>query len=290
MKKHIRIYALLLMLMPLLSGCFQQAGEAFQPANSTEAPITIPPSPTTETIDGGNTLPATDIPIATDVPNLPENPTSDGPEIDMTIISPTRSFGVPTATLETVPTNGDTVPTVETQTFRTPVSPLGQVEPNTPAPPVSSTGATATPSGLITPTALPGIGGDTTSSGGECTYTIQSGDTLFRVAVRNNTTVDEIAAANPGINPNLIQPGQVINLPGCTPGATGNNVVPTTEPDTTGNVPTGSGTTYTVQPGDTLFAIAQRFGITVQDIVSANSMTNPNNLSVGQELIIPAGS
>jgi LysM repeat protein len=142
---------------------------------------------------------------------------------------------------------------------------------------------------LITPTALPGIGSDT-SAGGECTYTIQRGDTLFRIATHNNTTVSEIADANPGININLIQPGQVITLPGCTSSGSGEVTVPTTAPEPSGNVPAGSGTTYTVQPGDTLFAIAQRFGVTVQAIVNANNLSNPNNLSLGQELIIPAAS
>jgi LysM repeat protein len=146
--------------------------------------------------------------------------------------------------------------------------------------------ATTTPSGLITPTALPGIGDDT-STGGECTYTIQSGDTLFRIATRNNTTVSEIASANPGIDINLIQPGQVITLPGCNAGTSVDATVPTTAPEPSNIVPSG-GTTYTVQSGDTLFAIAQRFGVTVQEIVNANNMSNPNNLSVGQELIIPA--
>lgn len=46
---------------------------------------------------------------------------------------------------------------------------------------------------------------------------------------------------------------------------------------------------YVVQPGDTLFAIAQRFGTTVQAIVQANNITNPNLITVGQVLIIPVG-
>ena len=280
MKKHNPIYALLFMLLPLLSGCFQQAGEAFQPASSTEAPISVP---TSSDNTGGNVVQDTAVPPVTNFPD-----TSATPGIDMTIISPTRVFEVTSTTADVVPTDSDggTLPTAETQTFRTPSSPLGPVTPDTPAPLIPSGDATATPSGLITPTALPGIGSDTTA-GGECTYTIQRGDTLFRIATRNNTTVNEIATANPGIDINLIQPGQVITLPGCTAGEV---TVPTTAPEPSDNVPAGSGTTYTVQPGDTLFAIAQRFGITVQAIVNANNMSNPNNLSVGQELIIPAAS
>ena len=50
--------------------------------------------------------------------------------------------------------------------------------------------------------------------------------------------------------------------------------------------PTG---TYTVKSGDTLSAIAARFGTTVADLVSVNNITNPNLIYVGQTLIIPDG-
>lgn len=45
--------------------------------------------------------------------------------------------------------------------------------------------------------------------------------------------------------------------------------------------------TYIVQPGDTLSSIAQQYGVTVQAIVAANNLANPNFITVGQELIIP---
>lgn len=46
------------------------------------------------------------------------------------------------------------------------------------------------------------------------TYTVQPGDTLYRIAVRNGLTVDQLVAANPGItNPNLIYAGQVLTIP-----------------------------------------------------------------------------
>lgn len=44
---------------------------------------------------------------------------------------------------------------------------------------------------------------------------------------------------------------------------------------------------YTVQEGDTLLAIAQTYGVTVEEIVEANGLANPDMLSIGQELIIP---
>jgi murein DD-endopeptidase MepM/ murein hydrolase activator NlpD len=51
--------------------------------------------------------------------------------------------------------------------------------------------------------------------------------------------------------------------------------------------PTPEPEVYVVQPGDTLFTIAQRFGSSVEAIVVANSITNPSLINPGQKLIIP---
>ncbi len=48
--------------------------------------------------------------------------------------------------------------------------------------------------------------------------------------------------------------------------------------------------TYTVQPGDWLSTIAERYGVTVEALQQANNITNPNLLKVGQVLTIPAGT
>ena len=48
-----------------------------------------------------------------------------------------------------------------------------------------------------------------------------------------------------------------------------------------------SGPVYVVQSGDTLYSIALRFGITVDDLISANQLANPNQLAAGMELVIP---
>jgi hypothetical protein len=44
---------------------------------------------------------------------------------------------------------------------------------------------------------------------------------------------------------------------------------------------------YTVQPGDHLVNIANLFGVSIQDVMELNDITNPNRISVGQELLIP---
>ncbi|MGP6139632.1 MULTISPECIES: LysM peptidoglycan-binding domain-containing protein [unclassified Jeotgalibaca] len=53
------------------------------------------------------------------------------------------------------------------------------------------------------------------------------------------------------------------------------------------SVPPSGGTTYTVKAGDTLYAIALRYGVTVAQLTSANNITNANLISVGQVLRIP---
>src|SRR3546814_11098657 len=62
----------------------------------------------------------------------------------------------------------------------------------------------------------PGDGGDTGSNPGNgASYTVRSGDTLSGIAEANNMSLDALISANPKIsNPNLIYPGQSINLSG----------------------------------------------------------------------------
>ena len=47
--------------------------------------------------------------------------------------------------------------------------------------------------------------------------------------------------------------------------------------------------TYTIQQGDTLSYIAGQFGVTVEAIVAANGLANPDAIQAGQKVIIPAG-
>jgi LysM repeat protein len=83
---------------------------------------------------------------------------------------------------------------------------------------------------------------------------------------------------------------------GGAPGLPGPGTVPATRAATLTSVPTGSLPTdaprevrYIVQPGDTLLSIAARYNVSVEDIMTANGLSNPNALAVGQELIIPVG-
>lgn len=122
---------------------------------------------------------------------------------------------------------------------------------------------------------------------GNQTYVVQAGDNLYRIAQRYGTTVSAIVTANSITNPNLIYVGQVLVIPsGSTPPTT---PPPTTPPTTNPPPPTTGTSTYTVQRGDNLSRIAQRFGTTVSAIVAINSIANPSLIYAGQVLNIPGG-
>ncbi|MFC5446984.1 3D domain-containing protein [Paenibacillus aestuarii] len=63
---------------------------------------------------------------------------------------------------------------------------------------------------------------------------------------------------------------------------------PPAETEPTVSLP--SQTKYQVNRGDTLFKIASSFGVSVDDVMSANNIQNPKSLQVGQTLLIPTGT
>ncbi len=110
-------------------------------------------------------------------------------------------------------------------------------------------------------------------------YTVRRGDTLTSIARRFRTTVDALVRTNRIPNPNLIRVGQVLQLP------PGSGLPPPARPP----APPPAARRYTVQRGDTLFAIARRFGTTVDTLVRLNRIANPNLIRVGQVLQLPGG-
>ena len=98
------------------------------------------------------------------------------------------------------------------------------------------------------------------------TYTVKSGDTLYAIANKYNTTVDTLKSLN-NLTSNTLSIGQVLKLPGSSV----------------------STDTYTVKSGDTLYAIANKYNTTVNDLKTLNNLTS-NTLSIGQILKVPNGS
>lgn len=102
------------------------------------------------------------------------------------------------------------------------------------------------------------------------TYTVQSGDSLWLIANRFNTTVDELKRLN-NLTSNTLQIGQVLRLPG-----TSTPIVP----------PTDNTTSYIVQAGDSLWSIANKLGVSIDELKRVNNLTS-NVLQIGQVLQIP---
>ena len=97
-------------------------------------------------------------------------------------------------------------------------------------------------------------------------YVVQTGDSLWKIANQYGITVDELKRLN-NLTSNNLTVGQILELPNQNNSNTSSN-------------------TYTVKAGDSLWNIANKYGITVNELKSLNNLTS-NNLSIGQVLKIP---
>ena len=113
---------------------------------------------------------------------------------------------------------------------------------------------------------IPNISG--TNPSGLFTYTVKKGDTLYNIAKRYETTVEEIIKLN-HLKSTTLSINQTLSIP-----ETG---------QTTESLPTFIN--YVVKKGDTLYSIAKNYNITVDEIIKDNNLNTPN-LSIGQNLKI----
>ncbi|MEY4463540.1 MAG: N-acetylmuramoyl-L-alanine amidase XlyA precursor [Pseudomonadota bacterium] len=95
-------------------------------------------------------------------------------------------------------------------------------------------------------------------------YTVKSGDTLSHIATKNGLTVNQLLTIPNNErfkpNPDKIYPGDKIKV------------------------------SYTVKSGDTLSKISQNYGTSVQDLVKYNSISDPNHIEVGWEILFSGDS
>lgn len=106
----------------------------------------------------------------------------------------------------------------------------------------------------------------TNESSDMTTYIVQRGDSLWSIANKFNTTIDELKMIN-NLSSNTLQIGQILKLPKIS------NELPSKQ-------------TYTVKKGDSLWSIAQQFNTTIQAIKDLNNLTS-NVLNIGDQLYIP---
>lgn len=123
------------------------------------------------------------------------------------------------------------------------------------------------------------------------THTVSRGENMTYIAQLYAMTPQEIATLNNLLNPNLIYAGQALTVYGAEaaqpvvtePVQAALSVVPPDVPASA--VP--SGIYYTVQSGEYLSQIAERFGMSSVDIAQANAIYDPNTVYAGQSLYIP---
>ncbi len=142
--------------------------------------------------------------------------------------------------------------------------------PPAPTPPVPVVVISPTP----TPTPTPAVTPTPTPTPAPLIHRVRPGDTLSEIAQFYSVSLESLQSINGIANPNDLFAGQELRLP----------------PDAV--VPKGPSTpsSYLVQNGDTLSAIAVQFGVSLQDLLDENDLSNPDNIFVGQELTIPSGT
>lgn len=126
-----------------------------------------------------------------------------------------------------------------------------------------------------------GTGADTTTAEGGAssqarayapgTHTIRAGESLSVIAQQYEISLADLIAANGITQPDLVSSGTVLIIPGLT----------------AIDIKIRNQQVYTIQAGDTLSAIAQKFGVDVTVIINANDIQDPNLLQAGVQLIIP---
>lgn len=110
-------------------------------------------------------------------------------------------------------------------------------------------------------------------------YLVRRGDTLTSIAAHSGLSVAGLLARNHLRDRNVIQEGQMLDVPG--PAA---STAPT--------APAAPGlpqpiTTYTVRPGDTILRIARKLHVAVADLTRANTIVNADKVRAGTALLVP---
>lgn len=309
----------------LLAGCFQTAGEPLPPtATGGVAPAAVPTQEPVLVITNTQpplAQPTTPVPVLptqtpaelppTDViPGLSEGQTEGGlaagetPSEAIPPIEATSPFGEGVGGLEPtgVAVAQDFTATPTSTTFvlptATPTVPLGTgaltataiIAERTATVAANQTASatalgTFVPSETPTPTATlpPGVTPPSPTPGGDCVHVVQRGETAYGIARRYGVTLAQIAQANNVTNLSILSIGQPLVIPGC--GTTGITPVP--------GLPSGlppspsSGRIHVIQPGENLYRIALRYGVTVAALANANGIANINYIRAGDTLVIP---
>ena len=106
------------------------------------------------------------------------------------------------------------------------------------------------------------------------TYTVKSGDSIERIARENGTTASALADLNGLKADSLIHPDQKLKVPGKT-AAVGNETAP---------APAEKSRMHTVVSGETFYKISMKYGVSVDELMTANPNVNHKALKIGQKI------
>jgi len=246
-KRWMRVALLVFAIVTLLAGCTRDRSTPEPEATPASATEPIVEPVVTRSAAPTTEPTATPAPVPTETPEPQTIPYTVQP-LD-TVSTVAEKFGITSQELR------------ELNLLATDDLQVGQVlrVPNTPG---------VTSEGLPTPTPEP------------FTYTVGEGDTLYSIALKFEVSPNEIVAANTLADPNAVFVGQELLIPGYQPnapasGGSGSAADP------------GAPAIHIVQAGEVLSVIAEKYGVSMDELVAVNRIANPNLVSPGTELIIP---
>jgi membrane-bound lytic murein transglycosylase D len=138
---------------------------------------------------------------------------------------------------------------------------------------------------------------DTLSEGNESpgpvvTHRVKPGESIWVIARRYGVSTKELMAANGISDPKKVRDGRQLTIPGKRAKSTSSAAIRTTEPkrSSTGSsksgVSSGSAVRHKVKPGENLWVIAQRYGVSTKEIMALNGIEDPRRVRDGTTLVI----
>jgi len=119
------------------------------------------------------------------------------------------------------------------------------------------------------------------------TYTVRSGDVFGLIAQNHGLSADELLAANPGVVPERIGIGDELIIPPAVDEDEENQAEKESNSEDKASTPVPDPNQYFVRSGDTFGIIAQRFGLTTDELSDYNPKIDPERLSIGDTIYIP---
>lgn len=120
----------------------------------------------------------------------------------------------------------------------------------------------------------------------DTTYTVKKGDTLYSISKKYQITVPELRAANNLSESDVLKVGVKLVIPSAD--IENAAALSATKNVQTSSEKTSATTTYTVQKGDTLYGIARKYGIKLNELLALNNLDNSATIKIGQKILVPS--